>query len=415
MKKITLLVIILIIFNFIYSSVSVYATTDPPNSNPGGPSTTDSPDSSTSDGSDSSSDSGSETHMTMDKYKAIDEGKANVNGNEMKVDVSPSDTGAFGSKFAAFISSGAAIFSSMVSSVTRNGGFVYGDSEFSAENKGVFTISSVVFGEYFMLNSKSYEKSTDLTPDIEPKGIIKVLDGIKDLGANFGDFTVKFGIIITLPLVLFSIVRTVMAKRASDVAAWKKILARWVICLALLMFFEYALATIDKVTEVCSDALWNLRVGLEEADYQSFEITVEEAILDSIQKTGGVTSLGYAIEFFVIVVLQILFLGKYIVRAFGMLFLFVMFPIAIVKHSINLMLGNESDTLGEYFKDYILLSFMQPFHAMIYIIFFFSLSEIAIGIPVLGIVLLYALLRSGSIVKAMFGWEFGASIFSLKN
>ena len=114
----------------------------------------------------------------------------------------------------------------------------------------------------------------------------------------------------------------------------------------------------------------------------------------------------------IIVVLQILFLGKYVARSFGILFLFVMAPIVIVKHSINLMLGNQSDTLGDFFKNYIILTFMQPFHAMFYIIFFFSLSEIAISIPVLGIVLLYALLRAGSIVKAMLGWDLGSSIFS---
>ena len=78
------------------------------------------------------------------------------------------------------------------------------------------------------------------------------------------------------------------------------------------------------------------------------------------------------------------------------------------------MLGRNSNMLGEFFKTYIALVFMQPVHALFYLIFFFSFSEMVIKVPILGIILLFALYRAADIAKAMFGWELGSSIMSLR-
>lgn len=411
MKKITILVIIiLIIFNFISPYINVvYA--DPPVSS----STTNTTNTVTNKvNKPQSSEDG--VIMSMDRYKKLDEGKAIIDGSETTIKVADSDVGSFGSWFASAISTAAAVFSKMITKATRDGGYVYAESEYSAEETGLFTINSLVFGEYFMFNSKAYEKSTDIIPDTtgatEKSEILKTIDKIKDMGASLGMLVVRFGIAISLPLVLYSIAHVAIAKTSTDLAAWKKILVRWFLCLFLLFFFQYILATIDKASEVCTDTLWKMRVNLEESGCESFEITVEKSIIDALINTGGVTSLAYAIEFLAIVILQIIFLAKYVGRTFGLFFLFIKAPIVIVKHSVSLMLGKESDTLGEFFKTYMILSFMLPFHAMLYFIFLISMSEIAIQVPIIGIFLLYALLRAGSVAKAMLGFELGSSILS---
>lgn len=247
-----------------------------------------------------------------------------------------------------------------------------------------------------------------------PSKIVKLFDSIKDFGAGLGRFITRLSLSISLPLFLFSIVKTVMARKAGDVAAWKKILVRWVLCIGLIILFQYILITIDRASEVCTNTLWKMRVGLEEGNYKSFETEIEEEIIKSLDETGGVTSLGYAIEFLVMVVLQMIFFVKYMVRTFAILFLYIIAPFIILKHSISLMMGKESDTLGTFFKYYIILSFMMPFHALIYYIFILSMSEIAISVPVLGMILLYALLRAGSVAKAMLGFEMGSSIIGAK-
>ena len=262
-----------------------------------------------------------------------------------------------------------------------------------------------------MFNSKAYEKSTDLNSEIVPSDVTKIIDTLKEKGASFAQFFVRVGLVLAVPLILFAIVRTVSAKKASDLAAWKKILVRWVLCVFLIIFFQYIFAIIDTAADSLIETFWNIRVGLEEEGYKAFETTVEEEIAEQYKNTGGVISLAYAIIFVTMIILQLLFLVKYAIRSLGIIFLFIVAPIVIMIHSFNLMLGKESNMLGDLFKDYTLLVFMQPLHALFYIIFFFSLSEIAINVPVLGIILLFALLRIMDIAKAMFGWELGTSLF----
>lgn len=219
--------------------------------------------------------------------------------------------------------------------------------------------------------------------------------------------------VIVLPMIIFSIVRTILADKSSDLAAWKKILARWVLCFVLLFFFEYVLATIDTTCSTFMDILWKVRIRLENIKgYRPFEMTVEQAIMKSLRDTGGITSLAYAIEFCIITILQIIFIIKYFIRFCTLIILFIIAPIVILIHSFNLMLGKNSNILGDFFRTYIVFSFMQPLHALFYLVFFFSLSEIAVSVPILGMILLYALYRAGNIAKAMFGWEMSSSILA---
>ena len=387
MKKLTLFIILIILLNFIYLSffnVKVFA------------------------GSEGSS------SMSMDDYKLLDEGKATVDGKEMTVNVGDSDTGSFASKMASFLSSVFAIFSRMMSNITLECGLYHTDSEFSAEKNGFFTINSLVFGEYVLFNAKAYQKSTDLNSEIEPSNINKVIDGIKEKGAGLSQIISKIGMAFSLPLILFAIAKTVMARNASDLATWKKILTRWILCLALILFYVYILSAIDFIADTLMDGFWNIRKNLESLGYNSFEVVVEESIIKSIKNTGGVTSLAYSLEFVVIISLQIVFLLKYIMRTLTIILLFIIFPVIVLIHSINLMLGKQSNILGNAFKLYIFMEFLQPLHALFYIIFVFSLSQIAINVPVLGIILLYSIYRAEKIVQAMLGIEIGSSILSLK-
>lgn len=417
MKKVSALVLILIIFNFICSGYITYATNDPNTpsngqTTPADPADQDNQDDPNSTEADATSENDGSS-MTLEEYKSIfDEGTSSVGGNKQKVSLSDSDVGSASSKVGGFFSTVAGTFIKVISELTADGGFYYTESDYSASKTGIFTINSSIFGEYLMFNPKVYQKSTDLNPDITPSETTEKIDGLKERSVEVSKVMSRVALMFSAPLALYALVRILVSKRASDLAAWRKVFARWVLCVFLIVFFQYILITIDTATDVMVDNFWKIRVQLEEQGYTSFEATAEDELIHQLDNTGGVTFLAYAIEFLAIIIVQILFLIKYVIRMLGIILLFILAPIIILLHSINLMIGRESDALGDFFKSYIMLSFMQPFHALFYLIFFVSLSEIAINVPVLGIILLYALYRAENIAKAMFGWEFSTSIFS---
>ncbi len=425
MKKITLLAFLLIIFNFIYCSfgITVYASTEPDTPDPGtsqsgtsqpGTSQTGSGQSKKKKNKDNDKEKEqSGVYMSIDEYKTIaDEGVSTINGTEKKIQLGETDVGSASSKLGTFLTTISATVSKLMSKFSWEGGFYYVESKYSAEKNGLFTISSTVFGEYLLFNPKAYQKSTDLNPNIKPSKIVELMDTMKERGSTLGHLLVQFSLTLALPMIVYAVLKTVSAKKAADVAAWKKILTRWVLCVFLIILFQYILVAIDNFADVLIETFWQTRVQLEDADCKSFELAIEEELASQIETTGGVTSLAYGIEFFVLTILQALFFVKYIVRAIAIIILFIIAPIIILVHSFNLMLGKESDTLGSFFKNYISLVFMQPLHALFYIVFLFSLSELAIDVPILGLILLWAIYRATNIAKAMFGWDMGSSILS---
>ena len=223
MKKISVLVLILIVFNFICSNYVVYAETT-----------------NTTNTANTTEDSGSIGTMTMDEYKKLaDEGKTTVAGNEKTISLQESDVGSASSIIGSVLTSMSAIVVKMSSKFTADGGFYYTESKYSAEKTGLFTVNSLIFGEYLMFNAKPYQLSTDLNPAITPSGITKAMDSLKQKGAEFSQFFKKVALALAVPMIVLAIIRAIMAKKASDLAAWKKILARWALCVFLIIFFLY--------------------------------------------------------------------------------------------------------------------------------------------------------------------------------
>ena len=380
MKKVSIVLLIIMVFNFIFVNYNVYADA-----------------------------------MSMDDYKTLaDEGKVKVGGTEQNIELNESDVGAGSSAFGTFLTAMATGCLRIVSNVLCEGDlFLHTESSYSASETRLFTISSLVFNEFALLNPSIYQKIEDPNGGSVPD-VADTINKTKEKGIEFSSFFVTVALILSVPMLIWSIIKVIMAKNAPAVAAWKKILVRWALCIFLIIFYRYALVAIDTAVDFTVEGLWNIRLSMEDNGYQGFEATTIEKTLDQYEKSGGVTSLGLAIVFLILVVIQMFFLVKYIGRMFAIMLLSMLAPVIILLHSIYLMLGKESNVLGDFFKNYLALSFMQPLHALFYLIFFFSVSEMAIAVPMVGILLLYAMLRAVSIAKAMFGWEMSTSMFSLK-
>ena len=393
MKKISAVILILIIFNFICLESSVYATSD---------------------------DTSSGVYQDMQEYlKQNDEGVTNINGEERKISLGDSDIGSASSKLGSFFATIASAVNKVTSTFSLNGGiYRYEGSNYSADKTGLFTINSLVFGEYVIFNAEASQTSADLRADADDnytaEGINKSIDDIKIKGASISKVITGVALIIAGPMTLYALFRILASGKAKDLAAWKKIFARWFLCFILIFMYQLIFVFIDSVADSLVDSFWDIRIKLEENGYTPFESSVIEDVSTQIENTGGVTSLAYSILYTGFVVMETLFLAKYTIRTFGIIILSIVAPLIILLHSIKLMIGKNSDMLGEFFKIYLVLVFMQPLHAMFYLIFMFSLSEMIIKVPLLGIVLLYALYRAGNIAKAMFGWDLSTSIMSLK-
>lgn len=376
MKKISVLLLIVIVFNFIFSNIHISYAVDAID--------------------------GQEAIYNKESFdKLTDEGVVNLNGSDEKLSVSTSSAGSVSGITASIFTPIAGIFSCMMSMVANEGGFYRTESVYGASENGWFTICSLVFGEYLLFDGKIYQTTKSLMPDGDSTDIMDLMDGIKENAAAWLKIVMRVALGIFLVLLMYAASKIFTSTTSGDLARWKKITLTWAIALAFVFFVPTIIAIIDTISELFMEILWNVRMKLEETGYSSFEVTIITTSISNLTNFGGIKAFAYALEYTGFVILQLIFFAKYFVRSFKLILLAVISPVIAVIHTFYKISGKDQNVLKEWFAQYILNVAIQPMHALIYIIFMFTASEIAINAPLLGLVFLWVLIRVEKIVKLM--------------
>ena len=389
MEKISIVLVIIVLFNFIVCNYISYADTD-----------------------------NSTITYSKEAYDQLtEEGTVDLNGEETDVSISTSATGSASGTMASLVAPPFMIVSAFLSYIATLGGVTGGEGyttlDSSAYNTGTFTICSLVFGEYLLFNVNIYQTNADLNPDIEPTAVSNIIDSLKESIVGWYTIIRLVAIALLLVLLIFTGVRLATVTLASEKAKYKGIIKAWVTGLAFILLFPYIIVILNSLVESIIDVLWSARCSLENNGYSSFEYELLNILTTGIAQYGGMKALAYAIEYIAFVVIQISFFGKYIWRVFKIFLLIFLAPIIAILDIFSKIKGG-SGNLKEWVSQYLMLLLMQPIHAFIYLIFMFTASEIAVSAPLLGIVFLWVLLRAEKIVKTMLNINYGkiTSLFS---
>jgi hypothetical protein len=394
MKKVGVLMIVIILFNFIFCN-STFAIPD-----------------------DDDDDTSTTTVMTKDDYESItQEGTTSLETESgtttTTISASDSSVGSTTGMLASVATPIFAVIKIAMDHMAINGGLYYVDSDYSASETKTFTICSLVFGEFLLFNGKIYETNETLNPDIERGNVAKLMDSIKEKALSMFNFLTTVALALALFLFVYSLIRVLAAASSLEMAAWKKVLGNWLLCLLFIFFAKYIIIILNVINDKILDMLWAVRTNLESQGYNNLETVLLTDSANSIMNSGGLTFFAYSIEYIVMIILELAFFIKYILRAFFLIFLTVAAPIIGILHAFNVMNGKDNSILRNWANQFTSLLFLQPIHGLIYIVFIFSISEIAINAPFVGIIFLYALYRAEKIVKLMLNMKDGISVSSL--
>ena len=385
MKKISSFLVILILFNFIFSSFTYAALTD-----------------------------NSEITYSEESFnQLVDEGTVSIDGTTEEVGETQSSTASMVGTQTSTVASFFLVATTLLRVLVNEGGFYYTESNYSASNIGWFSINSLVFGEYLLFNANVYQTNESLNPDIEPTTISSIIDSIKHTVATWFQILRLFSIGLIIVLLIFTGLRLAVADLAIDRARYKEVIKSWLIGLLFIGLLPYIISFINVIYDFFMDILWNARLGLEEMDYGSFESTLFLECLNGTAETGGLRSAAYFIEFLAFVIIDYKFFFKYIKRSFMIFMLVVLSPVVAIIHIFNKIKGKDG-VIGEWVSQYVMNIFMQPLHALLYLIFMFTAANIAIQAPLLGVVFLWVLLRAERIFNVILELDFGkvTSLFS---
>lgn len=376
MKKLSVALVIVILFNFIFG-YSVHATPDNNTTN------------------------NSLTFNEAALYKAEQEGVVEIEGYTKEISMTQSSLGSVVGIIISPIITLGTTCTSVLSSLAATCGFYHTDSDYSADKDGLIKISSIIFGEYLMFNPSVTKTASSLNPSIPSNDMTELFDNFKKMVVKVYEFLRYVAMAVFLILLIVAGIRLAGAVNAQDRAKFKAIIADWLIGLAFVFFAKYFIFLLDAIFDNIMEALWEFRLSLENNGNISFEFAIFEGLIVSLQESAGLRYFAYGILYLALVVAIIKFFVSYIFRLFKIYFLIVLAPVVGVLFSLKRAGLKGSNPITSWLGSYALILFIQPIHAILYLVFMFTAGEIAIRAPFLGIALLWAIDRAEKVVKAI--------------
>ena len=137
-------------------------------------------------------------------------------------------------------------------------------------------------------------------------------------------------------------------------------------------------------------------------------------IYGDLDKCGGFNLISKVIVFYILMWAEFKFLLMYVKRVLVVSFLTIISPLITITYSIDKAGDGQAQAFAAWFREYIMNIFIQPLHAILYMVFLFTANEIAVEVPAVGIIFLLSLTRAEKIIKTIFNMRGLASMHTMQ-
>ena len=231
----------------------------------------------------------------------------------------------------------------------------------------------------------------------------------------------NLAIVALLSVLLYVGIRMVISASTTEKSKYKQMLKDWVVALCILFFLHYLMSFILTFTETITNGInkstGDIVVGIYTDDTSGTLVTNmngEPLIYKTdlmglcrlkIQSKDISAKLVYLIFYIALVIYTFMFTWTYVKRAITMAFLTLIAPVVAITYPIDKIKDGQAKAFNMWLKEYIFNALLQPFHLIIYTIFLGSSMEIAIKNPIFAILFLAFITPAEKILRSMFGFE----------
>lgn len=300
----------------------------------------------------------------------------------------------------------------------------------------MFTIEDLLFGrfELFDVDFMKISRHKEIDSPTYMASNTNVL--IKQNVAKWF-YTMRQFAIVALFAVLIAIgILMAISTIASDRAKYKKMLINWFASFVILMLLPYIMAfamnvcdaSVGIVRNIAESLHPNVQVDNPQIKQQAglnFENTLLygkvdenghgfEGLFSKILKGNSWEGFALTVVYCVLVYYQAKFFFIYLKRMFSLGFLIVISPLITITYSIDKAGDNRAQAYTNWIKEFLVNLFIQPLHALLFLIFMYSVYGIMERAPLLAIVFLGALSRGEKLVRSIFKIENSVSVGKLR-
>ena len=403
MKKIiNIFLVIIILINALLPYKSYAIDTSVLTNNTNTTNTTTQQNESTSTGQSGSTEIPDESFANVEQagikdVNSITEGQATVNGKQQPIE----ETGSMFTTVTSIVCGLIAMIPKTVDflmtvvvrpyqEISNNGGYDGELSEYEDEVSEFrwFTIQDLVLGKITLFDANFFDTNVGSNVANNPNILMK--ENVRTWYYSVN----QIAIIANLLVLIYVGIRMAISTVAEEQARYKTMLFDWVGSLIILFALPYILTFIFAI----ADALLKLLPQVTGKD--NFEALLTTKLYDQIigdKADGVITIITSTITLVLLTYYQVKFFFKYFIRFIKIGFLIVISPIITITYSID-----KKSAYKIWLKELIGAIFMQLVHAIMYIIFVFSASEIAAKAPLITVAFFMALSKGEKIFYALF-------------
>ncbi len=292
---------------------------------------------------------------------------------------------------------------------------IQGCMSFISNSDGLFTIEKTVFNEIGLFNINYFNFESNYKVGIGNNA--KSVDADSTIMSKVRKSVAKIFIILRLIAIAISLltlvyvgIRMALSTVTSDKIKYKQMLMAWVESIIILFLLQYIISILFQLGEVFGNMIYNIKCNLG----SSGEIGFETEIMDTLQKSmlgqAGWEFVANVLPYWFLIFIQTKFFLSYFKRLITVGFLILISPLVTVTYPIDKVGDGKAQAFSVWFNELAINIFIQPIHAMIYLVFIYTAGEIAKHSILVALVFLLSLTKVEKIVLFLFNLRNVASL-----
>ncbi len=298
--------------------------------------------------------------------------------------------------------------------VTMDGSEV-ADSVESSSNAFSFSIQRTVFNEIGFFNIDYFDFSDTYEVGDNTVYIPSAITDLKESVAGWFYFCRMIAMVVSLGVLIYVGIRMATSTVASDKAVYKRMLVSWVESMVLLFLMHYIIQAIMAIGSIFLDLCYNLKETIQTDGGKSFEQELLNTIAMRLFTSTGGGIMVSTIMLWCLAFTHLKFFIMYLKRTLMVGFLIIIAPLITITYPIDKMGDNRAQAFSAWISEFTINIFIQPIHAILYLVFSFTAGEIASFAPLLALIFLMAITTAERIVRNIFEMKDSKSLDSLKN
>ena len=280
----------------------------------------------------------------------------------------------------------------------------------------ITSAENIIKGKFLLMNPNIFESVDQTNGPNKYMDYYKVADernSLRDTISGWYYALRNLAIVALLSILVYVAIRMILTSVSQDKAKYKMMFKDWLIALCLLFLMHYIMVGILNLSSTITNA-----IGTNSASYtSSLRDDIEEQVDEATEETrDSGTDDDYVIEcimdaiantviYAAMVIMNIIFIGKYTIRALTIIFLVLLAPITAITYPIDKISDGKSQAFDMWFKEFLYQVIIQPFHLLIYIVLIGSAANLAADNLIYAMLCFGVMIPAEKFIKQMFGFK----------